>query len=284
MIRSQVLLVAVGVVVGGGCGGFIDRQAASTTLRILHASLDVAGRQPDVELARAAMPSGIIQLAAFAQAYPDERQFRTMHADALCQYAAGFVFDDWEDASLGGRPAEADRIAERLAVLLPACVDAQLALLPPAWRAAREGSGEAFIAQLARATPAQAPALLAIATADAVEVALAPLLHLATVPRLRATLTRCLQLAPGAHDADGEILLATIEAAMGDDAAPRFARAKQLVGDRVLTVELMAAWARKDRAALTALLAIDVTRWPERRLANELARRKARRYLATFVE
>ena len=44
--------------------------------------------------------------------------------------------------------------------------------------------------------------------------------------------------------------------------------------------------ARKDRALLTSTLtralATDVTQWPERRLANELALRKARRYLAAI--
>jgi len=53
-----------------------------------------------VELARAALPGGIVQLAAFARAYPAEPRFVTLHANALCEYATAFVFDDWEDAAL----------------------------------------------------------------------------------------------------------------------------------------------------------------------------------------
>ena len=63
-----------------------------------------------------------------------------------------------------------------------------------------------------------------------------------------------------------------------------------MAGPGALIVDVMfargTAVARKDRALFTStlekVLATDPTQWPERRLANELARKKARRYLAAI--
>ncbi|HET9619718.1 MAG TPA: TRAP transporter TatT component family protein, partial [Kofleriaceae bacterium] len=73
----------------------------------------------------------------------------------------------------------------------------------------------------------------------------------------------------------------------GDDGAADFARARQLAPGALLVDVMFArgtAVARRDRAlfeqTLRGVLAADVTRWPARRADNELARRKAARYLA----
>jgi hypothetical protein len=278
------------VVALAACGGFIDRQAASSTHRILEKSVEASRRQPDLELARAAIPGGLIQLEAFALAYPHHRGFKVLHAQTLCQYAIAFVFDDWEDAQLGDRADEARRIAARLDGLLDTCIDANLALLPAAYREAR--IADTWIALLPRATRDHAHALRWIASADAVRIAVDPAAHLARLPGVMATLARACELAPGADDASGEILLGTLESARarfvpGPDGAERFAAARRMVGEGGLTADVMyaraIAVAKRDRELFTRtldrVLAADVTRWPAHRLANELARRKARRYL-----
>lgn len=290
-MRADRLVVLAAIAVAG-CSGFIDRQAATSTYKILRASVDESRREADVELARDAVPGGLLQLAAFARAYPGFRGFAELHAEALCGYAVGFVFDDWEDATLGGRADEAARIATRLTGLLPRCVDANLALLDPAWRTARAAGGDALTRQLARARPGDVAALRWIATADAVTIALAPLRGLTAMAPTLAVLRRCAALAPGAHDADAELLLGTLEAAVhpflgGPDGRAWFAAARRALGPGALWLDVTEARAViRDRArleaALRAVLAADPARWPERRLANELARRKAARYLAAL--
>lgn len=290
---AALAVVAVGAVIAlGACGGFIDRQAATSTYKILRASVDESRREADVELARAAVPGGLLQLAAFARAYPDFRGFAELHAEAICGYAVAFVFDDWEDATLGRRADEAARIADRLTGLLARCVDANLALLDPAWRAARTAGGDALARRLPSATPADAGPLRWIATADAVAIALAPLRGLTSLAPTRAVLQRCATLAPGAHDADAELLLGTLEAAVhpllgGPDGRAWFAAARRALGPGALWLDVTEARATlRDRArleaALRAALATDLARYPDRRLANELARRKATRYLAAL--
>ena len=276
-----------------GCSSFIENRAASSTYQILERSNAAARRLSDVELARAAAPAGVVQLAAFADAYPKHRGFRELYADAVCQYAMGFVFDDWEAASFGGRTDEATKIATRLGKLLATCVDLNLALLPAAWRAAADDNAR-WKALLPTATKAQAPFLLHIASAEAVRVAIDPLE--AGIPLLKraiATLTRCTEVAPGLRDASGEILLGSLLAGMsrflgGPDGEAQFAAARKALGPSAIIVDVMyarnVAVARQDRAGFLRLLdgalAADLSRWPDRRLPNELARIKAERYRA----
>lgn len=274
-----------------GCSGYIHDQAASTTYGILMRSTQVARAESDLELARAAMPGGLLQLQAFALAYPDHPEFRDLHAETLCQYAVAFVFDDWEDAKLGGRDPEAEQVGVRLARLLERCIDVNLARLPASWRTTPEG----WATRAPTLTRGQVAPALWIALAAGVRLAIDPLHHLGELPAIEAVLARCTELAPGFHDADGELMLATLAAARAQvfggaqDGAELFARARTLTGEGALMTEVMfargTAVARKDRALFDAtlgrVLAADTARWPDRRLSNELAQRKARRYLAT---
>lgn len=217
-----------------------------------------------------------------------------MHAESLCQYASAFVFDDWEDATLAKR-AETDRLANRVERLSEQCIEANLALLPVGWREARKGDASAWTKQLARATIADTDALRWIATSDAVLLALAPLRRITTLPSIDATLTRVIELAPGAHDSDAELMLGTLQAGRsrfmgGPDGEALFEQARKHLGAGALIVDVMyaraVAVARKDRqsftTALERVLSADVSTWPERRLANELARVKAQRYLGAI--
>lgn len=286
MNKTLILLLTL-----AGCSGFIEKRAASTTFEVLQHGNAAARRLGDVELAREAAASGIVQMATFADAYPKHRGFREMHADALCQYAKGFVFDDWEAASLAGRTDDAKRIAARLGGLLTTCIDLNLALLPETWRAAAADNAR-WTALLPSATREQVPFLLHIASAEAVRVAVDPMT--AGIPRLKraiATLTRCTEVSPGLRDAEGEIMLGSLLAGMsrflgGANGEAQFATARKLLGPSAIIVDVVyarsVAVARQDRAlflrSVDAALAADLSRWPDRRLSNELARIKAERY------
>lgn len=287
-------LLVIAATVAAGCSGLIDRKAAESTYAVLEKSQIVAKRQSDLELARAAVPGGLLQLEAFALAYPSHAGFRTLHAEALCQYATAFVFDDWEEASLT-KGGDIDRIAARVERLTGQCIDANLALLPAEWRADRARGEKAWLARVAGATAAQADALRWIATSEAVLLALAPLARFQTMAAIEATLSRVIALAPGAHDSDAELMLGTLQAGRsrflgGPDGREWFERARTKLGAGALIVDVMYARAvlvtKQDRAEFTAtlerVLAADTATWPDRRLANELAIVKARRYLAAI--
>lgn len=270
------------VILLAGCSSFFENQAAISTLKILQQSTVAARRLSDVELAREAAPGGVVQLAAFASSYPKHRGFRVLHAEAMCGYAMGFVFDDWEAASLAGRDASA--IAKRLHNLLATCIDLNLELLPKAWRS------DDWKPLLPSVTREHVPALLSIASAEAAQIALDPISGISRLERVTATLARCIEVAPGFRDAEGEIMLGSLLAGRarffgGPNGEAQFTAARRS-GAGLLLVDVMyargVAVARQDRALFTshldAALAADLSKWPERRLANELARVKAERY------
>ncbi|CAN5909100.1 hypothetical protein BH11MYX2_BH11MYX2_30850 [soil metagenome] len=276
----------------GGCQSFIDNKAAEATIKLMQRSKDAAKRTPDVEIAREALPGGIMQLQAFALAYPDRREFRVMHAEALCQYAGGFVFDDWDAAKLADRNDDAKRIGVRVKTLSVACIEANLDLLPKEWRIDREKGGAAWEARIASAAKDQVQQLLAITGADAIQVALNPLTGIAKVGPITAALEKCIALQPGFHDSSAEMLLATLQANRsqflgGPDGSELFARIRANLGEGALLVDVLYARgtlvAKHDRAGyeatLNKVLDADVTKWPDRRLTNEMARMKAQRYL-----
>lgn len=277
------------------CSGFIDKQAADSTYRILAKSQQAGRRQSDLELARAAAPSGILQLETFALAYPDHRGFKQMHAEAICQYVVGFVFDDWEEAQLQGRAEEDAKLGERVTRMAASCVEANLAIAPAAWREARAKGPLEWREIINTASREHLSSLLWLATIDSLALALDPMGNLAKLGSITAALRRCVELQPGFHDSDAELLLGTLEAGAsrfmgGSDGSERFAQARQQLGEGALLVEVMYARgtlvAKQDRprfeATLRQVLAADLSRWPERRLPNELARRKAERYLAAI--
>jgi len=253
------------------CGGFIERETATSTLRILESSQVAARRLGDVDLARDALAGGIVQLAAFELAFPNEPRFAALHADAVCDYAQGFVFDAWEDATLAKREDEVKTTSARLDVLLGECIALEAARLPKGWTIATLRSGDV-------------PAALAIGRAKAVKLALAPMAMLGELPSLRELLERCATLRPGFHDGDAELLLGIIATQLakflpGNEGEVWFQRAAARAGDGVLMVALVRAHATGATDELQRIANADLSRWPEHRLANALAVRKARRYL-----
>jgi hypothetical protein len=259
-----------------GCSSY----AADATSTVLREAERAALHEPDVELARAALPAGIVQLDAFAHAYPAHREFAAMHAESECRFAVAFVFDDWEAASFTGHAGDASAIADRLQPLLERCIADSARVI---------GWDRRGVPSIDRAT---APAAISIAEAMSIEVAVAPFAHLGELPSIEAIAKRCADVAPGTRDAGAEQLLGTLAAAKaqllgGDDGENAFARARALAPHALMIDVMLArgvAVARGDRAmfeaALHRVLDVDASRWPEQRLANELARVKARRYLA----
>ncbi|HEY4058246.1 MAG TPA: TRAP transporter TatT component family protein [Kofleriaceae bacterium] len=275
-----------------GCQSFIDKKAADATIQLMQRTKEASKRTPDVEIAREAIPGGIMQLQAFAMAYPDRKEFQVMHADALCGYVSGFVFDDWDAAKLEGRDKDAKKIGARVKSLANECVGANLDLLPKEWRADHAAGGAAWDARIASTKPDQVPQLLSITGAEALQIALNPLSGITKVGAITAALDKCIALKPGFKDNTAELMLATLQANKsqflgGPDGSALFAKVHAAQGDGALLTDVMYARgtlvAKKDRAGFEAtlnkVLDADVTKWPERRLMNEIARMKAQRYL-----
>jgi hypothetical protein len=276
----------IGALACAGCSGVISGRVADETYRVMRAARDAAASETDVEIARTAWPAGIVQLDGFVRAYPDHRGMRELRAETVCQYATAVGLDDWEAAVLERR--DATKLAARGLVLAARCEAAALDVLGPRWRDAR-----GLAAMTARVPETDdAAGLLWLGVAETCALAIDPLHHLGALALADAALTRSAALAPGLADATAALTLASLHAATskllgGDDGTAALARARIATGGRVLLVEVVAAHgaaiAHGDRAGFEAtlrqVLAADLARWPEHRMVNELAVRKARRYL-----
>ena len=317
------------LMVAGGCSGWVERQAVRGSIRIMERNRTVMQRESDIELARAAAPAGLATMEAFLLADPGNRALQGLLAEAYCQYANGFVGDDWEQARMDERHAEAEAARARARGLLVRCVRYGLMLLGERWQQAmvpalagiaapgdldglagggQDGQGGTGAGDLGRPDPEAALPLVerggreAVAGMFWVALGLGTMIGMdpgdgrlvAHLPLVEALLERVIALdddyLDGLPHLTLGIVLSSQSAAVGGDPARgkrHFARARALTRGKSLLVPVMMARTyavvTRDEALFRSTL-LEVLRtppgtWPAGRLMNELAHRKARRYL-----
>ncbi|MCB9562583.1 MAG: hypothetical protein H6708_19445 [Kofleriaceae bacterium] len=276
--------------------GCVDRIVAGQTIALLDRSAAAIEQESDPDLAFAAAAAGIKQLEGFYVAYGGDRRMLPVLARATCGYAAGYLQDRWEAATLDGDRAAAATWGHEARQLLGRCAAYALRGLAPGFAALIDGDDAAAARALAGARAADAPLLYWLGTALAVAIGIAPddLALAAMLPRATAILTRVVELDDGIDHGGGHvtlgILLAAQSAAVGGDperGRAHLERAVALTDGRGLLAPVMTARiyavTTRDRALferlLREVLATSPAVWPEQRLANELAQRRARRYL-----
>jgi hypothetical protein len=293
--RFSIALAVVTAVGSIACS--VETFAARQTLSLLARTKPAVAMESDVELAAAATPSGLKQLEGILLvAGPDPRLIRLL-TEAFCGYGAGFVQDDWESAVQRGERDRADVLRVHGRNMLARCRAYAERSLGARYRDLLTADDAAADALLARASRGDATALFWLATAVVSSIGMDPSdLPLAMLmPRVTAILERVVVLAPDLENGQPLMALGAIHAAQsaavgGDpergrellDKASAVSRGRLLL-PKVMMARIYAVTIR-DEALFTRLL-IEVLRtppsvFPEQRLANEIAHRKARRYLA----
>jgi hypothetical protein len=287
-----VTAIAAALALGAACSP--ERLAASTALSLAERTKGAFSQESELELARASIPGGLKQLEGFLLVTGKRRDVLQMLAEGYCGWGAGFLQDDWE-AEVLERGGDGRALAESARVALGRCARYAAWQLPAPLDRVMELPEPAARAALAAARPADAVPLYRIASAHATLLGVTGELLLALrAPRMIAVLRRVVALAPELDDGQAQLLLAVLLASAPrvaggdlDEAERRLAAARQRSGGRLLIVDVLearaVAVATGDRARFFAALVRAATTapsvWPERRLANELAQRKARRYL-----
>ncbi len=307
-------LPAVLVLLAGSC---IDtkRIAVKTTAQVLQRGQAALKMESDYEHAARAMPTTLKSVESFHVAYPDIRPLTMLLAEGYCQYGSGFVEDEWEEAYMvRGDLAQADAVAERASKMYTRCSNYGIELLGERWRGVlaanlpevrtlardagrgdREGMLWLTLGLVSTVNlNLEKPRLLPL-------VAFAQLLleRLVVMDGDGAMIEKPLGKAVGApedpirralpHLALGMLFTSRAEAVGGDPERGRrhFERAIALTGGKFLLARVLFARgygrATQNRALFVKTL-VDVLRtdpavWPEQRLANEIAHRRARRYL-----
>lgn len=289
--------VALAFLLTGTVGCSVTDLAARQTVGLLGRTTPAIEMESDVELVARATPAGLKQLEGFWLITGDAR-VTALLAQGFCGYGA-LVQDEWEAATLAGDDARAaelrvhgrnmlGRCARYAQELLPAPLDDLLDL--------EAVDDDEAAARLARAGRGDAGALYWLATAGATALGIAPddLALVDLLPRLQLILERVIALDPdhqlGQARMTLAILYASLSAAVGGDperGAELFAEARAVTGGRLLLVDVMHARVHdvtvRDEVGFERRL-VEVLRtppsvFPEQRLANEIAHRKARRYL-----
>lgn len=274
--------------------------------------------ESDYELASRAIPGALKTVEGFyvADAQP---KLLAILTEGYCQYASGFVEDEWEAAKFAKNLEEIAYHNERASKMFTRCLNYALAALPPGFERDLFGTTEVAARRIKTTGPEHRTALMwaVVALGGMINHNLTSVEMLSYIPTVKLGLERVIAMDTAQYgvidgarrqpcDAPCTVRLALPHVALGmvysaarlggdparaakefqialritasaDHPQGRFLLARALWGLRIGLLT-------NDRALfhhqLVLVLETDPAIWPEQRLANEVAQRKARRYLA----
>lgn len=281
----------------------LGRITVNTTAKVLVRAQPALQQESDYQLAHDAIPGTLKTIEGFWVVNPDNEDLTALLTEGYCQYGTGFVEDDWEVAKLAKNIAEAEYHNARATHIFTRCLNYALKQLGSRWQKELFESPQ-IVAQLVKDTsPDQRTAMMwaALALGSIINHNLSLPELLSSVPTVRIILDRVLELdnvTPPArkdhaalpHIAYG-LLLTAVGPQMGGNpvkARTEFETALKLTDGKFLLARTLMAYRlgviTNDRPLfhneLKKVLETDPAIWPEQRLANEVAHRRARRYLS----
>jgi hypothetical protein len=281
-----------------GCS--LNEFAVSTTAPVLFEASKAFSQESDVQFAREAAPGQLKTADGFLVSSPENRYLLEILARGYLEYAFGFLEDDLESMpDDAARHAEREHLAERCTVLYDRALGYALRDLGTYGKGVQAAfkkdtaSLEAAIAELPKAA---APALLFAgqALASAINLNRADIARVAELPKAVALIKRSYALDKTYYNGIAAMTLGLINASQGKalggdpDASKRYFEEAIAVthGKYLLARVMMARFYAvivQDRALFEKLLkeamATPADVLPTQRLPNELAHRRAARYL-----
>ena len=263
--------------------------------------------EADYELAKTAIPGALKTVESFWVSGPPadaaERFVRVL-AEGYCQYGTGFVEDDWEVAKFQQDYNAVEYTNNRSINIFTRCLNYSLKLLGSRWQKEIFGTPEVQ-AKLVKDTGSGHRFELMYAAAalgGLVNHNLARVEMISYAPMVQQMMERVVEMDAKsgppknkAHAALPHIALGMVHSAraksMGgepDKAKAAFEKAIELTDGKYLLARTLMAYRvgmqTNDRKFfhdnLVKVLETPPSIWPEQRLANEIAHRKARRYLS----
>ena len=288
--------------------GCIDmgQITVNTTSKVLIRAQPSLKMESDYELAARAIPGTLKTVEGFWVVNPGNEILLGILTEGYCQYGIGFVEDEWEEAMLKKDFDTAQYHSTRATKMFVRCLNYALISLGPKWQedlfAEGEGSQERQEKRIASAPSSKRTPLLwaALAIGAAVNQNKDNMEMIPYAATAKAMLLKVLEidakhpprdpvLAAMPHVALGLVYTAVSPALGGDPkkAEEHFKKALELTQDKFLLARVHYAKrvgvATQNRQLyrdnLLKVLQTDPAIWPEQRLANEIAHRRARRYL-----
>lgn len=280
----------------------LGKLTVNTTSKVLERAQPAIKQEADYELAAQAIPGTLKTVEGFWYVDKDNRRLTAILAEGYCQYATGFLEDAWELAGLERRLEDADALAARATKLFVRCMNYGLHLLGADWQERIFADLDTLKALLTKAESRDREGLLwtSIGLASSINLNKDNIALVAQLSTARMMLEKVIELDDkhGSRDmakralphlAMGLIYTAQAPALGGDPkrADGHFRRAMELTDNKFLLAQVY--YARRYavtmqdrelfRKTLIQVLSTPPSVWPEQRLANEIAHRRAQRYL-----
>ena len=282
--------------------------AVNSTSKVLAAAQPSLQQEADYELARNAIPGALktiegFWVSGFGNSSAKERLERIL-AEGYCQYGTGFVEDDWEVAKFAKDIPAIEYHNDRSTHIFTRCLNFSLSLLGKRWQKEIFGTPEEVAKLLKDTGKGKRFALMfaGAALGGLVNHNLTRIEMISYLGTVQGIMERVIEIdqksgAPKnpAHAALPYVALGMIHSAkgkaMGGDpeaAKANFQKALDITQDKFLLARTLMAYRvglqTNDQKFfhdnLVKVLETPPSIWPEQRLANEIAHRRARRYLS----
>jgi hypothetical protein len=300
-MRLRLALAAVTLVSLSACD--LGQITVNTTAKVLVRAQPSLQQESDYQLAHDALPGALKTIEGFWVVAPDNEDLLHILTEGYCQYGTAFIEDDWEVAKFAKKLDEIEHHNARATHIFTRCLNYALMQLGERWQNNLFEAPEK-VATLAKDTGGDKRDPLmwaALALGSIINHNLSHVETLAYQPTVKIMLDRVLELDKASrpdrpdyaalpHIAFG-MLYSAAGAQLGgkpDQARAEFEAALKITDGRLLLARTLMGYrvglVTNDQkffhAQLKQVLETSPAVWPEQRLANEVAHRRARRYLS----
>ncbi len=302
MLRPKQMIVAAAVSALGFGACDLGKVAVGTTSKVLDRGKYAIKQEPDYDLAARAIPGSLKTVETFHMVDPDNRLLTNILAEGFCQYASGFIEDEWELAVFAKDFDEMEYQSGRASKAFTRCMGYSLHILGKGWQKDMLGTPQDVERRTAKTGWGHRDALLwaGVGLAGTINHNKGNPEMVAHVVKARVIIDRVIELDDKHNQKDqnkratAHIVRAMLHMALpkelgGDPEAGKaeFDKALEITENKYLLARVLLARkyavAIQDRdlfrKSLIQVLQTDPAIWPENRLANEIAHRRAKRYL-----
>jgi hypothetical protein len=303
-MRLSLALVAVVGLATAQLGCDVGKFTVKTTSKVLLRGQPSLQQEADYEMARQAIPGALKTVESFWIVDPDNWRLTKILTEGYCQYGTAFVEDDWEVAKFNKDLEATDYHNTRATKIFTRCLNYALKTLGPRWQKELFETTEK-VTKLIKDTGGNHRFELlfaGLALGSLVNHNLTRVEMISYLSTVQLMLERVVEIdkanglpANKAHAAMPHIALGMLHSAralsMGGNpelAKAHFEMALKITDNKMLLARTLMAYRvglqTNDRKffheQLKIVLETAPSVWPEQRLANEVAHRKARRYLS----
>ena len=296
-------IIVFGTLATSGCD--IGKLTVNTTSKVLERGQPSLQMEGDYEMARQAIPGALKTVESFWIVSPDNPRLTKILTEGYCQYGTAFVEDDWEVAKFKKDIEQIEYHNTRASHIFTRCLNYSLKTLGGRWQKEIFADDQNVVTKLIQDTGSgkRFPLLFAAqALGSLINHNLTRIEMIAYLPTVEAMLNRVVEMDTKngppknkAHAALPYVALGMIYTARGkslggdpDKGKAMFEQALKLTDNKFLLARTLMAYrvglANNDRKffhdQLKIVLETSPSVWPEQRLANEVAHRRARRYLS----